>query len=221
MIPNEIPETDKVRTDHSLYIADTSAVGAGVGARSASRAWFAIQTLYRYEFRTLRDLNTKGFLTYLPLLRETRQWTDRKKVIEVPAFSDYIFANCDLSTRSRCRILETSGIVRMLPDNHKPTPIPDSEIESLRRALDSGTSCAKHLYPSVGTKIEIRRGPLTGVLGHVTRINNKYRLVIAVSSISQAISVEVDVNDIEAVEDAPRAVSSQQFGSTFANFTSI
>lgn len=62
--------------------------------------------------------------------------------------------------------------------------------------------------------IGIMRGPLAGIQGRVVRINNKYRLVIAVSSISQAISVEVDVNDIEPIGDTPGLSFSEQLYSS-------
>jgi transcription antitermination factor NusG len=179
-------------------------------------SWYGIQTLYRYEARMFRDLTAKGFVAYLPLLRETRQWSDRKKVIDVPAFSGYLFARHDASVRSRSRILETAGIVRMLPDNHKPVPIADIEIESLRLALASELPCTRCEIPAVGTMVAVKRGVLAGVRGQVSRVNNKFRLVLAVSSISQALSIEVDVNDVEAVEalaaaQSPLAMTSPLF----------
>jgi transcriptional antiterminator RfaH len=176
------------------------AVGSGVPAAP----WFAVQTLYRYEFRVMRDLKAKGFDSYLPLLRETRQWTDRKKVVEVPAFNGYLFLRNDCSLRNRSRVLETTGVVRMLPDNHKPSPIAEIEIESLRKALDSTlpvTKCERP--PEIGTLVEVKAGALAGVQGRVSRINNKFRLVLSVGTISQAISVEVDMNDVEPVGDPP------------------
>jgi transcription antitermination factor NusG len=137
------------------------------------------------------------------LLRETRQWTDRTKVIEVPAFSSYLFLRHDSSLQSRSRVLNTFGIHRMLPDNHKPSPIADVEIESLRRALNSNMQCVRCEAPAVGTKVRVKRGVLAGVQGQIVRINNRSRLVILVSSLSQAISVEVDVNEVEAISDLP------------------
>ena len=165
-------------------------------------AWFAIQTLYKYEFRVLRDLAAKGFTGYLPLLRETRQWTDRTKIIETPAFSGYVFLRYDSSLQNRSLVLNTSGVFRMLPDNHRPSAIADIEIESLRRALDSNIPCAKCELPEVGTRVRVRSGALAGVQGQIVRINNKSRLVILIASISQAISVEVDGMDVETVADA-------------------
>jgi len=164
-------------------------------------AWFAVQTAYKHEFRVLRDLAAKGFPAYLPLLRERRQWTDRTKVIEVPAFSGYLFLRHDSSLRSRSRVLDTLGVMRMLPDNHRPSPIGDEEIESLRRALDSNLPCAKCELLPIGTRVRVKRGVLAGVEGQIARISNKSRLVIQIASISQAISVEVDMNEVESIAE--------------------
>jgi len=178
--------------------------GAGSGAtreEAPGTAWFAIQTAYKHEFRVLRDLTAKGFTAYLPLLHEARQWTDRTKIIDIPAFSGYLFLRHDSSLRSRSSILNTFGVFRMLPDNHQPTAVADVEIESLRRALDSNLPCAKCELPPVGTRVRVKRGVLAGVEGQIVRIQNKFRLVILVSTLSQAISVEVDGNDVESIDE--------------------
>jgi transcription antitermination factor NusG len=163
--------------------------------------WYAIQTLYRYEHRIAREIRVKGFETYLPLLRETRQWTDRKKVIEVPAFSGYVFVRHDCSLRSRVRVLETSGVVRILGDNHAPVPVPDVEIDALRRMLDSNANCSRCEYLTIGTMVQIKRGALAGICGRLVRINNSLRLVLSVSTVSQSISVEVALEDVEPVTE--------------------
>ena len=168
---------------------------------ASDMSWFAVQTIYKHEFRVLRDLTAKGFDTYLPLFYETRRWTDRTKIIETPAFSGYMFLRHDSSLRSRSLVLNTFGVFRMLPDNHRPTAIAEIEIESLRRALDSNIPCAKCELPAVGTRVRVKSGVLEGVEGQIVRISNKFRLVILVSSISQAISVEVDGLDVEIVAD--------------------
>ncbi len=182
-------------------------VGAGYALRAAtsSAAWYAIQTLCRYEQRISRELTAKGFPTYLPLLRETRQWTDRKKVIESPVFGGYIFVRHDASPRSRVRVLETSGVVRMLGDNHAPVPVADFEIESLRRTLESNVACQRCEYPALGALVKIQTGPLAGISGRLVRIHNRLRLVLSVSTVRQAISVEVDLKDVQPAAQRPDA----------------
>jgi transcription termination/antitermination protein NusG len=171
--------------------------------------WYAVQTLYRYEHRIARDLTVKGFETYLPILRETRQWTDRKKVLEVPAFGGYVFIRQEASPRNRVRVLETTGVVRMLGDNHGPVPIPEIEIESVRRMIESGASSRKCELVTVGTMVEVKRGALTGIRGRLARIHNSLRLVLSVATVSQAVSVEVDLEDVEPIADSDGKMPSE------------
>lgn len=170
-----------------------------------SLAWYSVQTAYRCEHRVARDLATKGFETYLPVLPEMHQWKDRRKLIEVPAFSGYLFVHYEPSLRNRVKVLETAGIVRLLGGNHAPSPIPDSEIEAVRRTLGSGVACNRCDALTPGTMVRVMRGPLTGVQGRLVRIKNSLRLVVAISVFSQAISAELGLNDVEALHDRSRA----------------
>jgi transcription termination/antitermination protein NusG len=177
--------------------------------RSAT-AWYAVQTLYRHEQRVSDNLGMKGFTTYLPLLRETRQWSDRKKVIDVPAFGGYVFVRHDSSAPSRVRVLETMGVVRLLGDSRTPVSIPDVEIESLRRTLQSNIPCEKCEYIAIGTMVQVKRGVLTGVRGRLIRNNNRLRMVLSVSTVSQAVSVEASLEDVEPVAEIPGAGQPQR-----------
>ncbi|MGA2887858.1 MAG: UpxY family transcription antiterminator [Terracidiphilus sp.] len=164
-------------------------------------AWYAIQTAYRCEQRVAQDLTMKGFNTYLPLLREVRQWKDRRKIINVPAFTGYLFVHYEPSLRNRVRVLETSGIVRLLGGNHEPSRVSDIEIEAVRRAIGSGVPCDRCDTLTPGALVKVMRGPLSGVEGRLLRMKNGLRLVISISVFSQAISAEVGLNDVETVHD--------------------
>lgn len=182
-----------------------SKINAGMdlpaGAIPCQSAWYAVQTLHRYEQRIARDLAAKGYETYLPLLRETRRWTDRKKVIEIPALSGYLFVRNDASLKSRVRVLETVGVVRMLGDNHAPVPVPEIEIESLRRALESNAPCSKCESLAEGTLVHVKTGVLAGIRGRLVRIHQNLRLILSVSNVSQALSVEVALEDVEPISE--------------------
>ena len=168
-------------------------------------AWFAVQTGYRCEQRVALGLTTKGLETYLPLLSETHQWKDRRKLVDVPAFSGYLFVHFEPSLRNRVKVLETSGVVRLLGGNHTPNRVDDGEIESLRRTLASGLPCDKWDALVPGALVKVKRGPLAGVQGRLVRIKNSFRLVVSISVFSQAISTELGLHDVEAVLEAPAA----------------
>jgi transcription antitermination factor NusG len=169
---------------------------------TASTAWFALQTRYRYEERIAAELQTKGFESYLPRLREVHTWKDRKKVLEMPAFGGYLFARFEPSLQNRVRVLETTGVVKLLGNHGTPEPVSGHEIESLRLALESGAPCCRHPYVQIGTPVRVRRGALAGLEGRVLRMGNKLSVFVNVASVCQAIAVEVQIDDVETTLEA-------------------
>jgi transcription antitermination factor NusG len=167
---------------------------------STRTTWFAVQTRYRYEQRIANDLSAKGLESYLPTLHEVHEWKDRRKPMEVPAFSGYLFVRFEASLHNRVRVLETSGVVRLLGSQGQPQPVAESEIESLRLSLSSGVPCARHPYLAAGTSLRIKRGPLAGLEGTLVRMANALRLVVNVASVGQAIAVEIAREDVDAIE---------------------
>jgi transcription antitermination factor NusG len=49
----------------------------------------------------------------------------------------------------------------------------------------------------VGTPVKVRRGMLAGVEGRVLRIANRVKILVNVTSVCQAIAVEVHLDDID------------------------
>ncbi len=170
-----------------------------------NQAWYGVQTAYRCEQRVASGLTAKGFRTYLPLLKEVHQWKDRRKMVEVPAFSGYLFLHYEPSLRNRVKVLETNGIVRLLGGNHAPSQISDVEIEAVRRTLGSSVPCDRCDALTPGTLVQVTRGPLAGVQGRLARIKNNIRLIVTISVFSQAISAELNLTDVETVHDRSRS----------------
>ena len=179
---------------------DAQHQGAPIGEQF-SPAWFAVQTGYRCEQRLAQGLGAKGFEIYLPLLREVHQWKDRRKVVDVPAFSGYLFVRCEPSLRNRVKVLETGGAIRLLGGNHAPSAVPDIEIQTLRLTLTSGVECTRCDALTPGALVRVVRGPLTGAIGRLMRIKNNIRLVVAISTVSRAVSAELGLSDVEAIPD--------------------
>jgi len=174
--------------------------GAVQHANCSSSDWFAVQTGYRCEQRVAQGLVTKGFETYLPLMREVHHWTDRKKIVDVPVFSGYLFVRCDPDVQNRVRVLETPGTLRLLGGNHAPSPVPDHEVEAVRRMLSSGLDCERCESLTPGSIVRVVCGPLAGLRGRLVKIKNNVRLIVAISLFSQAISTELQLDDVEVVQ---------------------
>ncbi len=159
--------------------------------------WYALRTKSRHEKLVRDQLDKRGIEPLLPTVKRLSQWKDRKKEIEVPLFSGYCFVR--FSQRERMPVQKTAGVVEIVGSGSRPEPIPEQEIDALRRLMTSVLPYDPHPYLHEGMKVEVVRGPLQGVQGILLRKEKRHRLVLGVRVIQQAAVVEIDVNDVVPV----------------------
>jgi transcription antitermination factor NusG len=159
--------------------------------------WYALRTRSRHEKLVRDQLAALGVEPFLPLIQRSRQWKDRRKLVAFPLFPGYCFARFPLSLR--VAVLSAKGVVQVLGNHDGPIPVPDAEIEAVRRLTTSTLPYDPHPYLREGMQVEVIRGPLAGVRGILLRKGARARLVIGVSLIHQAASVELDALDIQPV----------------------
>lgn len=156
--------------------------------------WYALYTRSRQEKVVEAGLQRLGLATYLPLLQKVRKWSDRRKVIEVPYFSGYVFLRCRDDQRSAA--WSVPGAVRFLGGQGQATPIDPVEIDTIRDALARRVPFDPHPHLEQGQPVTIVSGPLAGLSGTLVRRERKYRLVLYVKAMGQGISAEVDALDV-------------------------
>ena len=74
--------------------------------------WYVVYTKPRWEKKVVEQLNQKGIECYCPLITQVRQWSDRKKKVDVPLFNSYVFVHLEESDRNS--VFLSSGVVRYL-----------------------------------------------------------------------------------------------------------
>src|SRR5690349_234591 len=146
--------------------------------------WYALRTRSRHEKIVRDQLDKRGIEPLLPTVKRLSQWKDRKKEIEVPLFSGYCFVR--FSQRERMPVQKTAGVVEIVGSGSRPEPIPEQEIDALRRLMTSVLPYDPHPYLHEGMKVEVVRGPLQGVQGILLRKEKRHRLVLGVRVIQQA-----------------------------------
>nr|MBI3612151.1 UpxY family transcription antiterminator [Nitrospirota bacterium] len=159
--------------------------------------WYALRTRSRHEKQVREWLAKQEIERLLPSLVRVSQWKDRKKAIEVPLFPGYCFAR--FYWHDRLAVLKIPGVVQIVGGGSSPEPVPDEEIEALKKLMISTLPYDAHPYLREGMAIEVIRGPLEGVRGILLRKEKRYRLVISVHLIKQAAAVEIDAGDIAPV----------------------
>lgn len=163
---------------------------------SSGLCWYALRTKSRHEKLVRDQLDKQGIEPLLPTVKRLSQWKDRKKEIEVPLFSGYCFVR--FAQQDKMPVQKTIGVVEIVGTN-RPEPIPEQEIDALRRLMTSVLPYDPHPYLHEGMRVEVVRGPLQGARGILLRKEKRHRLVIGVRLIQQAAAVEIDVNDVVAV----------------------
>lgn len=159
--------------------------------------WYALYTRPRHEKKAYEILTDKGENAYLPLLKTTRMFKDRKKTVELPLFTSYLF--CQFEYKDRFSILETHGVIKIVSFNGKPAVVPDWQIESMKTILANPESLRLESYFRQGDLVEVKSGPFRGLRGTVMHLKGESRLAILIEGIMQSISVEIDPDCVEAV----------------------
>ena len=159
--------------------------------------WYAVWTRSRHEQAVRTQLESKGYEAFLPTVARWSRWKDRRKRIDWPLFPGYCFARFD--ARETLPILKCAGVVNIVSFDGGIAPIPDEEIEGIRRLVTSELQYDPCPLIREGMMVEVVHGPLKGIGGRLVRKGTQARLVLAVNLIGQAVSVEVDAADVRAL----------------------
>lgn len=159
--------------------------------------WFAVQVVPHHERAVDALLGCKEYERFLPTHTVKRNWSDRVKTLQQPLFPGYIFCRCRQAAVTS--ILRTSGVIRILSFGGRPCSVPDSEIEDLRQVIHSKKQTYAVPFLSVGCKVQMKAGPLVGIVGIVTKFKKRDRLVLSVESVMRGVAIEVDAWEVADV----------------------
>jgi transcription antitermination factor NusG len=161
--------------------------------------WYALYTRSRFEKKMLTELTDRSVEVFLPMREIISRWKDRKKRIWIPLFPGYIFVNHIDTADNRYRILNIPGAVRFVGNEGHAEPIPEEQIQHVRRFLECSISIDPYPYMQVGTRVEVIAGPLKGIHGILVEKRGRFRFVLQVDLIRQAVSVEIDASDVRPI----------------------
>jgi len=174
-----------------------------VEAVSPGAHWYAVTARSRQEKVAAAMLDAQGITNFLPVAAEVRQWSDRKQIVNIPLFPGYLFVHINPLTDSLLPILKVPGVVGIVRNQTGPLPVPDQEINDIRRVLAQGIQCSPHPFLKMGDRVQITRGALAGLVGTLVRVNTESRLVISIEMIQRSIAVTVALKDVEPIAGDP------------------
>ena len=154
------------------------------------KQWIVVRSKPRSEKVAHNELVKKNIEAYLPLLKERRKWSDRKKWVEFPLFSSYLFARIDI--KDSIFVLQTQGVNTIVKFGKQIAIVQNSVIEAIRLAMEGGYKLEPVEYFVEGNRVEVVAGPMNGVKGIVAKLKGQNRLIIKIDAIQQALSIQIE-----------------------------
>lgn len=144
--------------------------------------WYAFYCRSRTEKHVFDLLERDAYEVFLPLTKQLRQWSDRKKLVHVPIIPGYIFVRCNVSDVAS--VLSYTQVVNIVRDNGQYAEIKQLEIDRLRLV-------AKENYPVEVATCEVCKGDkvivLSGVFKGLEAIVDRHSSQAMVRVIMQAL----------------------------------
>jgi len=176
----------------------SGARGLATQPQSGAEVWFAVQTRYRFEKKAAAQFAGKGLEVFLPLRKESRAWSDRRKMLTVPLFPGYAFVRSAKSVTMRLMVLQTAGVIGFVSFAGAAAVVPEKQIEDLRLLLAQDVPFSLYPFVRTGQRVRIRGGCLNGLEGLLTR-REKGKIMISIESIQRSLAVEIQGYEVEII----------------------
>lgn len=187
------------------------------------KRWFVLHVLSGYEkevkegiLRRMREngLDDKIDEIFIPKSDENLKEEDSKKKREKIVFPGYILIHMEyIPSEEREGDVEkaerwtklwkvvryTPYVMGILGSRNEPTPVPNNEVEELKKRIEKGELRALTAY-EVGDKIRVRDGPFTNFTGEVEAVYiDKKRLRVLISIFGRSTPVELEFSQVEKI----------------------
>ena len=164
------------------------------------KEWFVFYTKSRQEKKVNELLLKNGFEPFLPLQKVMRQWSDRKKKVEVPLFNSYIFVKVE--EYKLVEVLKIPGVSWSIKYNGRPAYLRQNEFELINRYLQTGLLIEANVLQNpleAGDKVKVIDGALKGMAGTLTKRNSENLFSIFIDSLSYSLTVQLDSAVLEKI----------------------
>lgn len=139
--------------------------------------WYVIYTKPKWEKKVAERLLEIGIESYCPVITQIKQWSDRKKKVEVPLFNSYVFVK--LLESERNSVFQISGVVRYLFWLGKPAIVRDEEINIIKKSLASpNLSDVSVTSIQVGDRITLETGAFSNQDAIVKEVSNTHYILV-------------------------------------------
>lgn len=161
--------------------------------------WYAVYTRSRHEKVVHYALGGRGIQSFLPLRNVLSQWKDRRKCVQKPLFPGYLFVRAEQAQLHLVTLIK--GVAYVLSSDTKPVPVPDEQVEAVRRLVEGPYPVVPWPLLKRGKRVRITIGPLAGIETYIIdrRGSEKCRIVVTIDLLGRSVAVEIDPRCVEPI----------------------
>jgi len=171
--------------------------------------WYVIHTMSGMEEEIKKtienkianlNLQDKIFRIIIPVEKEIKYKSGKKKEINKRLFPGYIFIEMILNNETWSFIRSIQGVTGFVGPQEKPTPLTESELEKIRPFIE-GRVIIKKNELNIGNKVRITNGPFKDTQGIVEKIiPEKNKVVVSIIIFGREIPTELDISECEKID---------------------
>ena len=162
--------------------------------------WYALKVKAQHESVVYGALTYSAIEGFHPTCKAKRKWSDRTKFIDEPLFAGYVFGRFEYE--NRVPLLRIPGVISIVSFSGIPAPIPDEEMDTIRRLTTSNYAVKPWPMLKVGQQVVVKNGPLRGVEGILVAEKDSWRVVVGIEMLNRGVSVIVDKEDLMVLSNA-------------------
>jgi transcriptional antiterminator RfaH len=162
-----------------------------------SKKWYVLYVNVRHERKVFEKLLKQEIESYLPMVKNIKQWSDRKKTVCEPLITGYVFVKLEEHELDKPRYVP--GVLNYLSFGKQKAILQQSEIDSLKYLVENGylinlDSSGIH----VGAKVKLSLSAFKDHVAVVQSIEDQ-NAVVYFESLKQYIKVTTPISVIESV----------------------
>lgn len=160
-----------------------------------NKSWYVLYVNVKHEKKVFEKLQEQGIESYLPMVKNTKQWSDRKKTVVEPLFTGYVFVKLLAHELDKPRYIV--GVLNYLSFGKQKAIVQQSEIDALVYLTENGYSF-NHESDNikVGTKVKLLLSAFKNETAIVNSIKGEMALVYF-ESLNQYLKVKAPLSALK------------------------
>ena len=128
-------------------------------------SWFILRVKTRHENKVAELLERQRFKIYNPTIKVKRKWSDRIKMIDLPAIPGIIFIQTTFLEKNK--VFCSTSIKGWFYENKVPVTVKDDELEILKKSLGDKIWVSNQKVINIGDLLFLENLGVTAIINKI------------------------------------------------------